>query len=113
VAHRCQFFDVLSALVEQGVGAGLLGEAFIRPEMRGEVELVWPFEPWRFMLRRSPRLRGRAGRRGRALPDRQRAQRRPLPGARGSVRHAGGNRGLIRFNRIRPRKQVPRSYSRR
>ena len=60
VAHRSQFFDVLSALVEQGVGAGLLGEAFIRPEMRGEVELVWPFEPWRFMLRRSPRLRGKA-----------------------------------------------------
>ena len=29
VAHRSQFFDVLSALVEQGVGAGLLGGAFI------------------------------------------------------------------------------------
>jgi hypothetical protein len=28
--------------------------------MRSEVELVWPFEPWRFMLRRSPRLRGKA-----------------------------------------------------
>ena len=60
VAHRTQFFDVLSALVEQGVGAGLLGEPFIRPEMRGEVELVWPFDPWRFVLRRSPRLRGQA-----------------------------------------------------
>jgi DNA-binding transcriptional LysR family regulator len=60
VAHRTQFFDVLSALVEQGVGAGLLGETFIRPEMRREVELVLPFEPWRIVLRRSPRLRGKA-----------------------------------------------------
>ena len=60
MAHRSQFFDVLSALVEQGVGAGLLGEAFIRPEMRAEVELVWPFDPWRFVLRRSPRLRGQS-----------------------------------------------------
>lgn len=60
IAHRTQFFDVLSALVEQGVGASLLGEPFIRPEMRGEVELVWPFAPWRIVLRRSPRLRGQA-----------------------------------------------------
>jgi DNA-binding transcriptional LysR family regulator len=60
--HRTQYFDVLSSLVEQGVGASLVGEFFIRPEMRDEVELVWPFGPWRIVLRRSPSLQGKAAR---------------------------------------------------
>lgn len=60
VAGRTQYFDVLASMVEQGVGASLIAEAFIRPEMRGEVAVARAFGPWRLALRRSPGLRGRA-----------------------------------------------------
>jgi hypothetical protein len=62
VAGRTQYYDVLSCMVEQGVGASMLCEAFINPEARDEVRIAWPFEPWRIVIRRSPGLRGQAAR---------------------------------------------------
>ncbi|MBC2777077.1 LysR family transcriptional regulator [Parasphingopyxis marina] len=57
IAGRTQYYDVLSCMVEQGVGISVLCEAFISPEKRGEVENIWPYEPWRIAVRRSPGLR--------------------------------------------------------
>ena len=60
IVGRSQYFDVLSGMVEHGVGVTLLCEAFIRPEMRDEVAIAWPFTPFRVALRTRPGLRGHA-----------------------------------------------------
>jgi DNA-binding transcriptional LysR family regulator len=62
IAGRTQYFDVLACMVEQGLGAGMLCEAFIRPDLRSEVLMAWPFEPFRIAVRRRPGLAGPASR---------------------------------------------------
>jgi DNA-binding transcriptional LysR family regulator len=62
IVGRTQYFDVLACMVEQGLGAGMLCEAFIRPELRNEVQMAWPFEPFRIVVRRRPGLEGAAAR---------------------------------------------------
>jgi DNA-binding transcriptional LysR family regulator len=60
IVGRSQYFDVLSGMVEHGVGVTLLCEAMIRPEMRSEVGIALPFMPFRLTLRTRPTLRGPA-----------------------------------------------------
>jgi DNA-binding transcriptional LysR family regulator len=49
VVGHSQYYDVLAALLERGVGVSSFADAILPPEMRDEVILLYPLENWRLL----------------------------------------------------------------
>ena len=49
VAGHSQYYDVLAALLERGVGVASFADAILPPEMREDVILLYPLENWRLL----------------------------------------------------------------
>jgi DNA-binding transcriptional LysR family regulator len=56
IVRRAHYYDVLSKLVERGVGAAYICESLIKAEERPEIDLVLPCDHWRLAIRRKPSL---------------------------------------------------------
>ncbi len=48
VAHS-QYYDVMAAMLERGLGIASFSEAILPPAMRAEVQLLYPMEDWRLL----------------------------------------------------------------
>lgn len=49
VIGHTQYYDVMAAMLERGVGIASFADAILPPEMRGEVILLYPLENWRLL----------------------------------------------------------------
>lgn len=49
VIGHTQYYDVMAAMLERGVGVSSFADAILPPEMRGEVILLYPLENWRLL----------------------------------------------------------------
>jgi DNA-binding transcriptional LysR family regulator len=49
VVGHSQYYDVLAALLERGVGVSSFADAILPPEMRDDVILLYPLENWRLL----------------------------------------------------------------
>lgn len=49
VIGHTQYFDVMAAMLERGLGVASFTEAILPPAMRGEVMLLRPLEDWRLL----------------------------------------------------------------
>jgi DNA-binding transcriptional LysR family regulator len=53
VAHS-QYYDVMAAMLERGLGIASFSEAILPPAMRADVQLLYPMEDWRLLWFRKP-----------------------------------------------------------
>lgn len=49
VIGHTQYYDVMAAMLERGVGIASFADAILPPEMRDEVILLYPLENWRLL----------------------------------------------------------------
>ncbi len=49
VIGHTQYYDVMAAMLERGVGVASFADSILPPEMRGEVILLYPLENWRLL----------------------------------------------------------------
>lgn len=49
VIGHTQYYDVMAAMLERGVGVSSLADAILPPEMRAQVILLYPLENWRLL----------------------------------------------------------------
>jgi DNA-binding transcriptional LysR family regulator len=49
VIGHTQYYDVMAAMLERGVGVSSFADAILPPEMRDEVILLYPLENWRLL----------------------------------------------------------------
>jgi DNA-binding transcriptional LysR family regulator len=49
VVGHTQYYDVMAAMLDRGVGVSSLADAIIPPEMRKDVILLYPLENWRLL----------------------------------------------------------------
>jgi DNA-binding transcriptional LysR family regulator len=49
VIGHTQYYDVMAAMLERGVGIASFADAILPPEMRGEVIQLYPLENWRLL----------------------------------------------------------------
>lgn len=49
VIGHTQYYDVMAAMLERGVGVASFADAILPPEMRDEVVLLYPLENWRLL----------------------------------------------------------------
>ena len=44
-----QYYDVMAAMLERGVGVASFADAILPPEMRDQVVMLYPLENWRLL----------------------------------------------------------------
>ena len=49
VIGHTQYFDVMAAMLERGVGISSFADAILPPEMRDRVVMLYPLENWRLL----------------------------------------------------------------
>jgi len=49
VIGHTQYFDVMAAMLERGVGVSSFTDAILPPEMREDVIQLYPLENWRLL----------------------------------------------------------------
>ena len=49
VIGHTQYYDVIAAMLERGVGIASFADAILPPEMRDEVTMLYPLENWRLL----------------------------------------------------------------
>lgn len=58
VIGHTQYYDVIAAMMERGLGVASFSSAILPPHMREDVILLYPMQTWRLLFYRNPAQRG-------------------------------------------------------